>query len=234
MTKSILMTAACAAVLATGVFAGETMAAPSKNPVPLTLYGTGWYAGLQLGANLYQDFGGTRRFSFGDNDVAIEPNENIGFVGGLKLGYVFGTGSIRPAIEADVFYNGVRADIDARVNGNNTDFNVDGDLHSVAFLGNFLLRFNCLNQFQPYIGGGLGGFWGESDDVDVTVRGRDFHGSGGDNTGFAWQLIGGADYYFNEHTSLFLEYKFLNYEDAGLTEDRISQHIAVLGLRWHF
>lgn len=60
------------------------------------------------------------------------------------------------------------------------------------------------------------------------------YGEGGSNSGFAWQLIGGADYYFTEKVSAFLEYKFLNYEDAGLAEDRISQHLVMLGLRFHF
>src|SRR5678810_64612 len=172
-------------------------------------YGTGWYFGLQAGINAYQDFGGTRRVHVGGNDVSIEPNEKIGFVGGLKFGYVFGVAHIRPAIEADLYYNGVQADLDARVNGHDTDFNGQADLHSGAFLANFLLRFS-LDRFQPYLGGGVGGYYAEADDVEVRVNGRTRHAGGANNSGFAWQLIGGADYYWNERMSTFLEYKFLN------------------------
>lgn len=232
--KKLLITAASAAIFAGSSFAGEIVVAPSKNPVPPEpVYGVGWYWGLQAGINAYQDFGGTRHRDFRGNDIALEPKEKVGFVGGLKLGYVFGTGSVRPAIEADVFYNGVKADLDLRVNGNDTDFNAEAKLNSVGFLANFLLRFGT-GQFQPYIGAGAGGYYTEVDDVNVSIRGREFHGEGGNNSGFAWQLLAGADYYFTETTSVFLEYKFLNYEDAGITEDRISQHLAVLGVRWHF
>jgi opacity protein-like surface antigen len=115
----------------------------------------------------------------------------------------------RPAIEADLYYNGVQADLDARVNGRDTDFNAQADLHSGAFMGNLLLRF-AIGRFQPYLGGGVGGYYTESQSVEVKVAGRTFNPEGGSNSGFAWQLIGGADYYFTEKFSTFAEYKFLN------------------------
>jgi opacity protein-like surface antigen len=215
------------------MFAGPTEPLNKGYAPPEPVYGTGLYVGLQAGINAYQDFGGTRRFSLGASDISLEPNEKVGFVGGLKLGYVFGAGTVRPAIEADLYYNGVQADLDARVNGNDVDFNADADLHSGAFMGNFLLRF-CFDRFQPYLGGGVGGYYAESQDVEVRIANRTFHGDGGSNSGFAWQLIGGADYYFTEKVSAFIEYKFLNYEDAGFSGDRIDQHLVVAGLRMHF
>ena len=234
MKRLTLIIAASAACFTVSAFAGEVVYTHDKNPVPPPpLYGVGWYWGLQLGVNAHQDFGGTREFSLGNSEIELEPKDKVGFVGGLKLGYVFGTGTVRPAIEADLYYNGVEADIDARINGDDVDFNAEADLHSGAFIGNFLVRF-AFDQFQPYVGGGLGGYYAESQNVEVTIANRTFEGEGGSNSGFAWQLIAGADYYFNETMSGFLEYKFLNYEDAGFTEDRISQHLIVLGLRFHF
>jgi opacity protein-like surface antigen len=208
----------------------------SKNVVapapPPPVYGTGFYFGLQAGINAAQDFK-DRDFSILDTDVSLKTEDNVGFVGGLKLGYVFGTGTVRPAIEADLYYNGVEADVDAKVNGDDTDFHASANLHSGAFMGNFLLRF-AFDQFQPYLGGGIGGYYAESQDAKITIGDRTRDLEGGNNSGFAWQLIGGADYYFSEKFSAFLEYKFLNYEDAGFSEDRIGQHLVVLGLRWHF
>lgn len=237
MKKSIMLAAVTTTALTLTALAGDTTFTTNKNvvpPPPAPVYGTGFYLGLQAGINAYQDFGGTRRFSLNGNDVSIEPNENVGFVGGLKAGYVFGTGTVRPAIEADFFYNGVKADLDARVDGNDTDFNAEGDLNSGAFMGNFLVRF-AFDRFQPYVGVGAGGWVAEANDVEVTIDGRDYDlGSSSGDSGFAWQIIGGADYYFTEKLSAFLEYKFLNYEDAGFDGDVIDQHIVVLGLRWHF
>ena len=36
------------------------------------------------------------------------PKNDVGFFGGIKLGYVFGTGVVRPTVEGDFFYNGFR------------------------------------------------------------------------------------------------------------------------------
>ena len=237
MKKLTFLTAATAALLTASACAGETYQATGKTiapPVPAPVYGTGFYLGFQAGANFYQDFGGSQRFDLGfGNELTFDPSEKIGFVGGLKAGYVFGTGTVRPAIEADLFYNGVRGDLDARLNGNDLDFNADANLNSGAFLANFLVRF-CFDRFQPYLGAGVGGYYSESSDVDITVLGTDFSAEGGDSSGLAWQLIGGADYYFAEKMSVFAEYKFLNYEDAGISSDRIGQHIGVVGMRFHF
>lgn len=234
MNYSILLAGLAASTIVTSALAGETHVT-SKDVVPpvAPVYGTGFYLGLQAGINAYQDFGGTRRYNVGGNNVAIEANENIGFVGGLKAGYVFGTGTVRPTIEADFFYNALRVDLDARVNGNNTNFNADGDMESGAFMANFILRF-AFDRFQPYVGAGAGWWVAQVNDIDVTVGGNNFDlGNSSGSDGFAWQLIAGADYYFTEKFSAFLEYKFLNYEDAGINEDRIGQQIVVLGLRWH-
>ena len=238
MKKNLLLTAASAVVFAATSFAGETAVDVSKNPMPpappAPVFGTGWYFGLQAGVNAYQDFGGSREFTVGGRNGRIDNDSQIGFVGGLKAGYVFGTGTVRPAIEADLYYNGVRGDVNVKVDGSDADISGDANLHSGAFMGNFLLRF-AFDRFQPYVGAGAGVWVAEADDIDVTVNNRNINvGDAPGNNGFAWQIIGGADYYFSEKFSVFAEYKYVNYEDAGIQSDRIDQHLVVLGLRWHF
>src|SRR4051794_34738222 len=156
MKKSPFLILLSTAALAAAACAGETPVSTGKQvvapPPPPPVYGTGFYLGLQAGVNAYQDFGGTRRFSIRDSEIAIEPREKLGFAGGMKIGYVFGTGTVRPAIEADLYYNGVNADVDARVNGRDTEFNAEGKFHTGAFMGNFLVRF-AFDRFQPYVGG---------------------------------------------------------------------------------
>jgi opacity protein-like surface antigen len=165
----------------------------------------------------------------------IAPQDEIGFVGGLKLGYVFGTGTVRPAIEADLYYNGVEVDVHAQVNGRNANFDAKADLHSGAFMGNFLVRF-AFDRFQPYVGAGAGGWVAEATDVKVRIRNQTFKRDGGgrDASGFAWQIVGGADYYFTEKFSAFAEYKYLVYESANVDGAELGQHLVVLGLRIHF
>src|SRR5918998_6199587 len=130
--KRITLLAACAAASLVTAFAGPPDVQMTQ-PEP-TCFGPAWYMGFQAGVNAFQDFGGTRTFEVGGDVLEIDPHENMGFVGGFKLGYVFGNGVVRPAIEADVFYNGIKGDLDARVNGQDVDFNADADLNSGAFL----------------------------------------------------------------------------------------------------
>src|SRR5258708_2982642 len=72
--------------------AGEAVVTDSKNvapaPPPPEVFGTGFYMGLDLGANVWQDRGDTRVFNneFGDT-LTIDPNNDVGFYGGLKAGY---------------------------------------------------------------------------------------------------------------------------------------------------
>src|SRR6266568_6464155 len=84
-------------------------------PPPPELYGLGFYGAIDAGANVYQNRGGDRTFTddnlnspfFGDS-LTVSPKNDVGFFGGIKLGYVFGRGVFRPTLEGDFFYNGFR------------------------------------------------------------------------------------------------------------------------------
>jgi opacity protein-like surface antigen len=222
------------ATLAVPAFAGPP-APPSKAVVvpPPPVYGTGWYGAIQAGINAHQNVVDDGDVRLGGFRFSLEDNSDVGVFAGGKFGYVFGTGFLRPAVELDAFYN--HFDPDVHIRGAGRDIGVGGDVDSGAFLANFLLRFN-FGRFQPYVGGGVGVHHTELNDPVIRIGGRSFEGSGGDTTDFAWQIVGGADYYFTEKFSLFLEYKYLNYEGTGGTgfEDRIDQHLVGLGLRLHF
>jgi opacity protein-like surface antigen len=230
--KKILLTAACAAVFTASAFAGT----PSKTVVPPeSLWGVGWYGAIEGGVNAYHDHGGGLALGGIGGNRAVQ-SEASGFAG-LKLGYVFGTGNIRFALEEDAFYNG----INSTVNGALAGIPVRSSTHwdTGAFMTNILARFNCASRFQPYAGGGvgvyvtgsgnarIGGFGGFGGGPGVAV------GGGGGRSGFAWQLVGGADYYFTPKLSTFLEYKFLNYENV-LGSSRIGQQLIGAGFRLHF
>ncbi len=46
----------------------------------------------------------------------MNPKNDVGFFGGVKLGYVFGSGVVRPTVEGDFFYNGFRGGADFTLN----------------------------------------------------------------------------------------------------------------------
>jgi opacity protein-like surface antigen len=222
-------------------------------PPPPPMYGLGFYGAIDAGANIYQNRGGTRTFTddnpnspfFGDS-LEVNPKNDVGFFGGVKLGYVFGTGVFRPAVEGDFFYNGFRGganftlrDIDNVVLAQR---NVTTWVNTGAFMFNFIARFAPGNQrFQPYAGAGVGVYYAESAGTEVVdpVTGRVpiNTGGGANHADLAWQIIAGSDYYWTPKFSTFIEYKFLNYTSTQINtrEDRVlRQQLLGAGVRLHF
>ncbi len=223
-TYTLLLSTLVAATLQAG--------APSQAPMTessSSVRGTGAYFALQAGANFAQDLGDGESTEVFGSTLSIEPEDSTGFIGGIKLGYIFGTSVVRPTLEADLFYNQFDYDVNARWQG----VDIGGgsaEIQSGAALANLLFRFD-LGVFQPYAGAGAGAYYVQADDIEFSAFGSTFKSSETpDSSGFAWQLVAGADVFISERTSLFAEYKFLNYEE----DDGGEQQIGVLGLRVGF
>ena len=222
-------------------------------PPPPPLYGLGFYGAIDAGANIYQNRGGDRTFTddnpnspfFGDS-LDVNPKNDVGFFGGVKLGYVFGTGVFRPTVEGDFFYNGFRGGANFTLRDSFGDVlaqrNVNTWVNTGAFMFNFVMRFAPGNQrFQPYAGAGVGVYYAESAGVEVVdpVTGRVpiNTGGGANHADLAWQIIAGSDYYWTPKFSTFIEYKFLNYTSTQIdtNQDRnLRQHLLGAGVRLHF
>ena len=244
MKPLILITVAIGILLSGSLFAGPPEYYQQAPLPPPSVYGTGFYGAIDMGANVYQDRGGSRTFEdeFGDT-LTINPKNDVGFFGGLKAGYVFGTGVFRPTIEGDFFYNGFRGGADTTL----TVFTPDGVLtrssslttwiNTGAFMGNFIARF-AFGRFQPYVGAGVGIYYAESAGVELqTPHGTFNTGGGRSHADLAWQIIAGADYYWNPKFSTFIEYKFLEYTSTQINTNEtrdLGQHLVGAGLRFHF
>lgn len=240
--------------------AGEAIAYKQIAPTPRELYGTGFYTAVDLGANVFQDYGGTSTFveqfdRFTTDTIKIHPHNDVGFFGGIKLGYVFGTGIIRPTLEGDFFYNGFNSDADFKLievfdicGGNplclaapifytTRKGNVSSWINTGAFMGNFILRF-AFGRFQPYAGAGVGAYFAESADVEITTPTHVICACEGDNhADFAWQVLAGTDYYWTPKLSTFVEYRYLNYTNTQIKtgdDHDFGQHLVSAGLRLHF
>jgi len=234
--------------------AGEPVAYKQVAPPPPPLYGTGFYGAIDAGANVFQNLGDTRTFHEDEDflggrldfDLKVEPQNEVGVFGGIKLGYVFGTGVVRPTIEGDFFYNGFRPGWDATLNTTFTPCagcqpltlrplhgSADFWTNSGAFLANFILRFAPGNQrFQPYVGAGVGAYYAETEGLNVEiegVRGRISKEFLRENAGtnefadLAWQVVAGSDYYWTPKFSTFIEYHFLNYTSDTLLAVRTPE-----------
>src|SRR5215470_8238951 len=97
MKKLIFSTLALIALVAASLQAGTETYKQVAPPPPPPVYGLGFYGAIDMGANVYQNRGGNRTFTdnnpdsvfFGSN-LEVDPKNDVGFYGGIKLGYVFG------------------------------------------------------------------------------------------------------------------------------------------------
>jgi opacity protein-like surface antigen len=252
MKRFPILAALVSGFVTISVQAGEEVYKQFAPPPPL-LWGTGFYGAIDMGANIYQNRGDTRTFTddnpnspfFGDS-LTVDPKNDVGFFGGLKLGYVFLKGVVRPTFEGDFFYNGFRGGGNFTLRDSFGDVlaqrNVSTWINTGAFMGNFILRFAPGNQrFQPYAGAGVGIYFAESAGTEVQdpVTGRVPINTGGgqSHADLAWQIVAGSDYYWTPKLSTFIEYKFLNYTSTQIdtNQDRdLKQHLLGAGVRLHF
>jgi len=253
MKKLLFSAVALTGLLAASVKAGPAVEYKQVAPPPPPMYGLGFYGAIDAGANVYQNRGGTRTFSdndpnspfFGDS-IIVDPKNDVGFFGGIKLGYVFGTGVVRPTIEGDFFYNGFRGGADFTLRDRFDDVIAQRDvttwINTGAFMANFILRFAPgEGRFQPYAGGGVGVYYAESAGVEVRdpVTGRVpiNTGGGASHADLAWQIVAGSDYFFNPKMSAFVEYHYLNYTSTQIEtshERNLGQHLVGAGVRFFF
>jgi len=257
MKKSYALTTLLVGLLTIPLQAGQEVYKQVAPPPP-PMYGLGFYGAIDAGANVYQDRGGNRSFSsdadgdsidrdprFFGSTLEVNPKNDVGFFGGVKLGYVFGSGVVRPTVEGDFFYNGFRGGADFTLNeaftspvppgfgtpgtgfpADNTVFstrqrNVSTWINTGAFMFNFILRFAPGDQkFQPYAGAGVGVYYAESAGVEVNdpVTGEVPINTGGgrSHADLAWQVVAGSDYFFRPNMSAFIEYKYLDYTSTQL------------------
>ena len=258
MKKLLLSTIGLTALVAASLQAGPAVEYKQVAPPPPVYgYGLGFYGAIDAGANIYQNRGDDRTFT-GDNRINdptdrdfqatldVSPKNDVGFFGGIKLGYVFGSGVVRPAIEGDFFYNGFRGGADFTLRDRFDDVIAERDvttwINTGAFMGNFILRLAPGNQrFQPYAGAGVGIYFAESAGTEVVdpVTGRVPVNTGGgqSHADLAWQIVAGSDYYWTPKLSTFIEYKFLNYTSTQIDTDQdrvLRQHLLGAGVRFHF
>lgn len=219
------------AFLLAGAVAQAGPALDKSVTAPSTDIGSGFYVGLQGGASLYQS--GIPASAMG---AGTDSHKKVGWEAGLKAGYVFGDAQqlVRPAVEAEGLYSAFNRNFSNI--GGDEDATAKLKFRTFSYLLNGIAKFN-LGSFQPYVGAGAG-FFSMKGKAKMYNAGT-LLGSGSDTRdGFAWQLLGGADYYFTPKVSVFSEYKWLNYQirnsDDFTGRSRISEQLLAMGVRYHF
>lgn len=155
-----------------------------------------------------------------------------GATGEMSLDPGFGlTGAV-----GNTFGNGFRGEIELSYRANDLDEltidglgsgSVDGDVTTLALMGNAYYHFIPGGTFSPFIGVGIGA---ANIEADINDFGSE------DDTVFAYQLALGGAFAASEKLSFDLQYRFFGTSDPDFngTEAEYTTHNLMAGLRYNF
>lgn len=227
--KKFIFSIASIVALAATVQAGTK----AKTVIPPASEVGNFYVGVKGGLNVAQN----NFVSFGDT------KEKVGWAAGLNAGYMMGKAGdlVRPTIEVEALTTG----FDRHFGLNNGITTGKARINSFAYMANGIANFN-LGAFQPFIGAGAGYFSGKGH-AAFSVPGAQFDYGRDQRDGFAFQLLGGVDYFVTPSVSVFTEYQWLNYVirnrngflpniNNGFISGHalLGQHLVTAGVRYHF
>jgi opacity protein-like surface antigen len=201
--------------------------------------------------------------------ASVQDADSVSGTGGVKFGYRFdsydidGDFRLQPVIETEAFYIGDRLNLHANVSQSNLpaafSANAKGNMNEAAFFVNGIVRFKNSSIFTPYVGGGIGGMYMSTSDVNFNIH-ANIPGVGGTNLRtlnnnltsddfvFGTQAIAGCDVAIARHWDFFSEYKFVvavdpsfNYssittpgDNYNVNPDFIFQHLFTVGIKYDF
>ena len=197
----------------------------------------GMYVGIDGGADVAQhngnnrtDFRGVSPGNAGTDFQYRGSNENnIGPIGGLKVGYNFesmalgGDFRLQPAVEVEGYYLGTRL-ADMNSFGPGDRFSVNGNINSAVLMLNSLVRLKTGTIFTPYIGAGAGVEFQTLTGPSFSEQdfGTDKLQHNSNDFAPAVQGIAGFDIELAKHWTLFTEYKFVVAIDPQFNTGDIS------------
>lgn len=123
-------------------------------------------------------------------------------------------------------FDGLRAEAEISYRTNDLDTPVNGDISSLAVMGNLLVDLDISESVRPFLGAGMGlanvEIDGDSDSSDDTV--------------FAYQAIAGIGFPLTHVTTLDLQYRYFASADPDFdgTEAEYQTHNFFAGLRFDF
>lgn len=223
-------------ISATSVYAGTQISEKHIHQPVATVVEGGPYWAIFGGANVKQSSDNNEtRGSVGR--LADEEQNELGWFGGLKWGYDFGS-EYRHRFVLEV--EGLYSHLDAETESNDGGFSLrtKGDISAAALMVNGIIKFEPIWSLRPYIGVGAGvaHLWLRDNESEVTFGGVRLANRTRDDAEdwtFAYQCLAGLDWQLNDRISIFTEYKALVFHDAVGTENYLN-HLVGIGLRFNY
>lgn len=186
---------------------------------------TGWYGGVEAGANWVPD-----QDAIADTSSPATAQFDTGWAIIGNAGYSFGPW--RTELELGYRSN----DLDAF-----STYTDGGSVDQFTVMANALYDFNVAQNYQVSVGGGVGADFVNYDNSSgwhsVNIKDSD--------SAFAWQLMAGVSRFVPSiNADVVLNYRYLQTSDLTFAEydgsswhyddyDNIDNHAVTLGLRWH-
>jgi outer membrane protein OmpA-like peptidoglycan-associated protein len=157
----------------------------------------------------------------------VSAEQDLGWLGLLNFGYEYGHG-----LRTEVEFGYRQSDLD-KIGG----VDAGGDVNVLSGMVNVLYDFDVAWPIKPHIGGGIGAGRVKADGASpVSTTSID-----DSDTGFAYQLIAGAEYALTDQLMLNLGYRYFAVPDLTFTaangasvDSDYGSHNFTLGLRYLF
>lgn len=214
-----------------------TLAAAVFVPAAASAQTQGVYLGLGGGLNF-----------LGDSDLDVLGNVNVdneydtGYALSGTVGYDYGQvwqyGGLRSELELSYRENDIDGHDVAALGG--AQPGSTGDAATTALMLNGYHDFSTGTPFRPYIGAGVGYAWSSLSDYGIQAIPNVLDD---DDSGFAWQLIGGVGYDVTSNVTLSVDYRYFSTSAdvtssaaTGSTDSEVDldSHTVMLGLRYRF
>lgn len=234
LRRSIFAACLLVAGTATSAVAGGSFGYPVEPvvpvpaPIPIPDYGNSFYLRGDFGWALHENPDiGVPGLGYSNDDLDDTWSLGVGF------GYNF-RDNFRGDITLDYRFDAEASATDA---GGDTH---RADLSSIVGLVNVYYDFRGRDRFTPYVGGGIGVTFNETDDHTVSTGGTS---SGKGTTEFAAALMAGFSYRMNSWWMFDAGYRYLFLGDAEtkssgatgkLLIDDIRAHELRVGVRYEF
>jgi opacity protein-like surface antigen len=205
---------------------------------------TGFYAGIKAGTAFMSadDISNTTNTA-APAAVNKDSEDNAVFALGASVGYDWTTKGAPVRTELEYAYrHDFSYDANPTFIGAAIPTSTKSEMTSHTVMVNAYYDFKTKTKFTPYLGGGIGVSWNNTDTDGTVIATGVSQNYSETKANFAWNLTAGVGYQLTDAITLDANYRYVdlgkavwgNPATAELTSDDLTAHEVYLGLRYAF
>ena len=176
-----------------------------------------------------------------DRDAGIYHSSN-NYNSAYGIGLAYGA-KMNSWLRVEGEFSYMQADLESITNSNGVNVDASGKETFYSLMVNAIVDWKNDTSFTPYVGAGIGGAHVSHDVTFIPTEGADVLKADSNDVNFAWQVMLGSAYKFNETWSMDFMYRYVGIQSRTHTQDNDKPdidmdpthiHQAVLGMRYNF